>query len=815
MFDQRCLCEKKASYVLKNCGHKEFREQCQTRKSIKDISVEVALDSSHHDDGDVIKFCVETPALFSASPEFFSSRIAMPLSFFSQTDCSVIWSNGVFGKKKAFGMSRVGKARYHFLPLGEKEDLNSKLWHICGGPMVNVPSAGDRVFYFAQGHIQQVEAYTNTNTNQFGETKMPTYNLPPKILCKVVNVHLKADASTDEVFAQITLLPEVKSFRSLAEREPSIKDGTSVSLPPSKISACSFSKKLTASDISTHGGFSVPKQLAEECFPPLSQETQTPTQDIVAKDLHGREWKFRHIYRGHPKRNLLNSGWGTFVSAKKLVVGDVCIFMRGGNGELYVGIRRVTKPQNNASASIISGHSMQHGILANALHAVTTGTKFIVYYHPWISPQFIIPYDQFMKCAEKTYSAGMRFRMQFEGEKEQRFSGTVVAIENIDDTRWPGSEWRCLKVKWDNNRLDTTSVGPERVSPWSIEPIELKRKKQISTLPHRKRSRPLDSSAPEFPARPGDGLLKSSVDYAPEKHFVVLQDQEIKAVGAHELVSSTQPSLPHLIPQPNADQGHMQIGLENQLRFQVYDPSYRYPGGIVSFPGKNPPMFVSHGTHENGEASRSLSVPNINFIGSMSQNWKSPKDKEEIEAPTAQPNGSKTCKLFGAEIYIGHQELPSPQVTSSSSSSSEIHSLCSVLYQTTISDPIQVSEPSESMSGNLHEKQCDKCSSTANWSYTKVLKFGSAFGRSINLAHFGGYHELTRELDYMLDFKGTLIDESSGWHVTYIDDVDDMMVIDDYPWQLSAKSIIAELYFLSGIPDHRTKAIRLSKRRCQ
>lgn len=30
----------------------------------------------------------------------------------------------------------------------------------------------------------------------------------------------------------------------------------------------------------------------------------TPTQDLVAKDLHGYEWRFKHIFRG-------NIYWGT------------------------------------------------------------------------------------------------------------------------------------------------------------------------------------------------------------------------------------------------------------------------------------------------------------------------------------------------------------------------------------------------------------------------------------------------------------------------------------------------------------------------
>lgn len=33
------------------------------------------------------------------------------------------------------------------------------------------------------------------------------------------------------------------------------------------------------------------------CFQDYKQ--QRPSQELVAKDLHGIEWKFRHIYRGY------------------------------------------------------------------------------------------------------------------------------------------------------------------------------------------------------------------------------------------------------------------------------------------------------------------------------------------------------------------------------------------------------------------------------------------------------------------------------------------------------------------------------------
>ncbi|KAJ6419629.1 hypothetical protein OIU84_029696 [Salix udensis] len=49
------------------------------------------------------------------------------------------------------------------------------------------------------------------------------------------------------------------------------------------------------SNTSTHGGFSVLRKHASQCLPPLDMIQPTPTQELVAKDLHGYEWRFKHI----------------------------------------------------------------------------------------------------------------------------------------------------------------------------------------------------------------------------------------------------------------------------------------------------------------------------------------------------------------------------------------------------------------------------------------------------------------------------------------------------------------------------------------
>ncbi|GLT53943.1 hypothetical protein SLA2020_271770 [Shorea laevis] len=393
--------------------------------------------------------------------------------------------------------------------LGAKDDLYTELWLACAGSHVYVPRVGEKVFYFPQGHMEQ------------------------------------AEAQTDEVFAQVTLLPVAE------QDELSSEDENAVSLPH-RVGVCSFFKRLTPSDTSTHGGFSVPKQQAVECFPPLNMSQQPPVQGLVAKDLQGFKWHFRHIYRGHPRRHLLTSGWSTFVTAKKLVAGDACIFLRGENGQLHVGVRRAIIQLNNVPTSVLSRHGMQHGVLASALHAVTSGTMFTVYYHPWTSPSgFIIPFYQYMKLNKSVYSVGTRFRMQSDGEEcsEKRPTGTVVGIEDIDCIRWPGSEWRCLKIKLS---LLSGAVGfhikhilhPERVSPWNIELIESTNKKP----PPKKRTRSLDSSLPGFSSYTRDGLFQSPVEYAPLIQEKVLQGQINRKTGAQELDAQTSAILPHLIP---------------------------------------------------------------------------------------------------------------------------------------------------------------------------------------------------------------------------------------------------------------------------
>ncbi|MCD7468399.1 Auxin response factor 8 [Datura stramonium] len=345
---------------------------------------------------------------------------------------------------------------------GEKKCLNSELWHACAGPLVCLPTVGSRVVYFPQGHSEQVAATTNKEV----DAHIPNYpNLPPQLICQLHNVTMHADVETDEVYAQMTLQP----LTPQEQKDTYLPVELGI---PSRQPTNYFCKTLTASDTSTHGGFSVPRRAAEKVFPPLDFSQTPPCQELIARDLHDIEWKFRHIFRGQPKRHLLTTGWSVFVSAKRLVAGDSVLFIWNEKNQLLLGIRRATRPQTVMPSSVLSSDSMHIGLLAAAAHAAATNSCFTVFFNPRASPsEFVIPLSKYIKAVYHTrVSVGMRFRMLFETEESsvRRYMGTITGIGDLDPVRWANSHWRSVKVGWDES---TAGERQPRVSLWEIEPL--------------------------------------------------------------------------------------------------------------------------------------------------------------------------------------------------------------------------------------------------------------------------------------------------------------------------------------------------------
>ncbi|KAG5235017.1 auxin response factor [Salix suchowensis] len=399
-----------------------------------------------------------------------------------------------------------------------------ELWHACAGPLISLPKRGSVVVYFPQGHLEQ-----------FPDLPLPVYDLPPRVFCRVVDVKLHAEAASDEVYAQVSLVPESEDI------EQRLRDGIfegggeeeDFEATVKMTTPHMFCKTLTASDTSTHGGFSVPRRAAEDCFPPLDYTQQRPSQELVAKDLHGYEWKFRHIYRGQPRRHLLTTGWSAFVNKKKLVSGDAVLFLRGEDGELRLGVRRAVQVKCGPAFPAPCNHQLNQISFGDVANAISTRNVFHIYYNPRASSsEFIVPFNKFLKSLDQSFSAGMRFKMRFETEDaaERRYTGIITGVSELDPARWPGSKWKCLLVRWDDMEANRLS----RVSPWEVEPSGSGPGSFSSSsnfmAPGLKRSRSgLPSSKAEFPIPDGIGVSDFRESSRSQE---VLQGQEIMNFNA-------------------------------------------------------------------------------------------------------------------------------------------------------------------------------------------------------------------------------------------------------------------------------------------
>ncbi|ESW12501.1 hypothetical protein PHAVU_008G118400 [Phaseolus vulgaris] len=610
---------------------------------------------------------------------------------------------------------------------GEEDELYEQLWKACAGPHVEIPRAGQRVFYFPQGHMEQLEVSTNQELNQ----RIPLFKLPSEILCRVVNVHLLAEQETDEVYAQITLVPENN------QTEPTCPDPCPSEVPRPRVH--SFCKVLTASDTSTHGGFSVLRKHATECLPALDMSKSTPTQELVAKDLHGYEWRFKHIFRGQPRRHLLTTGWSTFVTSKRLVAGDTFVFLRGSNGELRVGVRRLTPVQNSMPSSVISSQSMHLGVLATASHAVATQTLFVVYYKPRTS-QFIVSVNKYLEAINQKCNVGMRLKTRSEGddstETDKRFSGTIIGVEDISP-HWVNSKWRSLKVQWDE---PPSFPRPDRVSPWEIEPILASVPTTISSQPVViKNKRPRQAS--EVPDLGDTPLI------APTFWDAGLTQSDITQLGVMA-ESKRSESSAHMWHHNSSNGISM-----NQIK-----------ASWLSCP--------SHLYLDTTDDSKSVSASPISKTHSERLNNDHCLDQVDKEISKVEP--ATGCRLFGIDL-IDHTRSSSLSVDNASGVTSEGRT--DVNHEPDISkaskgwkqEQLQVS-PKETQSKQICSRSC-----------TKVQMQGVAVGRAVDLTTLDGYEKLVDELEKMFDIKGQLRHRNK-WEIVFTDDEGDMMLVGDDPW---------------------------------
>ncbi|KAI3693693.1 hypothetical protein L1987_76643 [Smallanthus sonchifolius] len=612
-----------------------------------------------------------------------------------------------------------------FLPL--EDPLYKELWKVCAGPLVDVPRDGERVFYFPQGHMEQLEASTNQELNQ----RIPLFNLKSKILCRVVHTQLMAEQDTDEVYAQITLLPETD------QSDPTSPDEC---LPePVRPTVHSFCKVLTASDTSTHGGFSVLRKHANECLPALDMTQATPTQELSAFDLHGTEWRFKHIFRGQPRRHLLTTGWSTFVTNKRLVAGDSFVFLRGANGELRVGVRRQARQQSSMPSSVISSQSMHVGVLATASHAVSTQTRFAVYYKPRTS-QFIIGLNKYIEAVNNAFTIGMRFKMGFEGEDspERRFTGTIVGIEDISP-QWEDSKWRSLKVHWDE---PASIIRPERVSPWEIETF-------VSPVP-------TSLAQPVAPKSKRPRVPMELPNLEPAFSTVSAQ---LSCTHEGQRVDNPNQGSWHPKQAENTNNGglsrtQMETGWFSSSPVKASRNIY----GDETEDGKGLPSWSVHTTYSPRESLK--------------------QTKDSIQSPLS----GSSCRIFGFDIKIPLKSddsiTPSKEILTNKPLQPEaVPSTLSAGVSDVKSD---LSKEHGILQVSPKEIQSKQTVSTR--SRTKVQMQGVAVGRAVDLTVLKGYDELIDELENMFEIKGKLHSRNE-FEIVFTDDEGDMMLMGDDPWE--------------------------------
>ncbi|KAL8210445.1 hypothetical protein R6Q57_004882 [Mikania cordata] len=681
-----------------------------------------------------------------------------------------------------------------------------ELWHACAGPLITLPNKGSGVVYFPQGHLEQIASHSSIH---FSPIEVPSFGLPPQIFCKIVDVQLLANKENDEVYTKLTLFPLPEE--NLQEKED---DGSGVT--PTRSTPQMFCKTLTASDTSTHGGFSVPRRAAEDCFPPLDYKQQRPSQELVAKDLHGVEWKFRHIYRGQPRRHLLTTGWSIFVSQKNLVSGDAVLFLRGEGGELRLGTRRATRPRNIFPDTIMGNSKSCADTLASIANAISTNGTFDVFYSPRSSrADFVVPYAKYMKSISNMISVGARFKMKLcmDESPETRYSGVVTSVGDMDPYKWANSKWRCLTVRWDE---DIGNDHQEQVSPWEIDlssgsfPLL-----NIQSSPRFKKLRAGLHSTPSghiAAARGGYVDFEESI-----RSSKVLQGQE----NVGPVYGRDKMNPPLSFPSMHASNGMMMMMGRNTNYVELMRSSHHQPLSTTPYSGflgsdntRFPQVLQGQEICSlrslTGKTDISSWVPPRTDLGNSHSNILSMC--RTPENPSFYPLGSEGGRNFGfpnPDVYEARLK-PSPGPALAQARVLPINftrfpiippSVGSGPVEKTVIKPNSSSEKEDGASDSIGSScklfgfhlneapQSLDAKGLNKRSCTKVHKQGNKVGRAIDLSKMSSYRELLKELEQLFNMEGMFNNPNGVWRLLYTDEENDMMVVGDDPWDEFARMV--------------------------
>uniref|UniRef100_A0A0E0LHW7 Auxin response factor n=1 Tax=Oryza punctata TaxID=4537 RepID=A0A0E0LHW7_ORYPU len=325
------------------------------------------------------------------------------------------------------------------------------------------PPVGSVVFYFVDGHAEQFCQFPAPLLEQLAVPPAPRF-----FLCTVADVRLRADALTNEAYAAITLDP-------VGDHDiPRLAPASAV---PAAAAAAggqqqqqqqfrSFVKTLMSSDADYRNRFAAPMFVAKDVFPPLVDAKAV--QPLVVKDLQGSPMTFDYGRNG--SRVTLVKGWKKFQDDMDFVDGDSVIFMRRGDDELYVGVRRrctLDKPLNTLRSRPTTPLQVAvQEVIAAAAHAAA-GEQFTVTYRSrQDGDEFVVP--------REVVEEGLRLRARFTPEMEVEFVWAVEdgappsvgpqgMITAMDDTT---RMWRALEIGWTGN-----SKMNKRANFWQVRSV--------------------------------------------------------------------------------------------------------------------------------------------------------------------------------------------------------------------------------------------------------------------------------------------------------------------------------------------------------
>ncbi|KAJ1387706.1 PB1 domain [Sesbania bispinosa] len=662
--------------------------------------------------------------------------------------------------------------------------LDPQLWHACAGGMVQMPAVNTKVYYFPQGHAEHACGPVNFRNCP---------KVPPLVPCRVASIKYMADPETDEVYAKLRLVPLNSND---ADYDRDVVGG--INGPETQDKPLSFAKTLTQSDANNGGGFSVPRYCAETIFPRLDYSADPPVQNILAKDVHGETWKFRHIYRGTPRRHLLTTGWSTFVNHKKLIAGDSIVFLRAENGDLCVGIRRAKKGigggpevgwnpaggncpvpygglpailreddnrmlRNSNSNGLNTSGSMMgrakvrpEAVLEAATLAANKQPFEVVYYPRASTPEFCVKASLVEASLQIRWCSGIRFKMAFETEDSSRiswFMGIVSSVHVADPLLWPNSPWRLLQVTWDEPDL---LQNVRRVSPWLVELVANIPPINLSPFsPPRKKLR-----LPQHPDFPLDGQIPmptfSSNPLGPGNPFVCLPESTPAGMqGARHAHYGLSLSDLHL--------NKMQSGL--------------YPAGFPPLDHAATPTSVSN----NQLFQKPTMSESVSCLLSMASSNQSSKKPDDEKTP-------HQLVLFGQKILTEQQislsssgDTVSPVLTGNYSSDGNADKV------TNFSDGSGSAPHHERSSCERFQWYRDNRQETEaglEIGHCKVFMESEDVGRTINLSLLGSYDELFRKLADMFGIeKSEMLS-----HVLYRDITGAVKHIGDEPFSNFART---------------------------